>query len=139
MKFNTNYSILVLYNDNKIFIQDRKSISKRWEEWWFFWGRLEKWENFEEALIRETKEELNIDISWDYKYIWTTIFNLEWFWIQEVKIYLVKYKLSYNNTLIVKEWDWWKFVTLDEFKNLKITPWTYIWIEILEEYFKNNI
>lgn len=136
MKFNKKYSIIVLYNDNQeIFIQDRRNISKYWEEWWCFWWSVEEWESFEDAVIREAKEELNIDITWNYKYIWTTIFSLVGLWTQETNIYLIKYLPEYDTDLKVFEWAWWKFVKLEEYQKMKITSWNYIAVDMLNEYF----
>lgn len=136
MKFK-NYSIIILYNEkNEIFIQDRTSISKSWEKWWFFGWWVEAWETFEQALIREAMEELNIDISKNYEYIWTTNFELEWFWVQKTNIYLVKYEKYFDNTFEVLEWDWWKFMSLEKISELKdFSVWSYLCIEMLKEYF----
>jgi len=140
MKFNRNFSIIVLYNDkNEVFIQDRRSISKEWEEWWIFWGWLEKWEDFEEALIRETQEELSIDITWCYKYIWKVLLELDWLWTQETRIYLVKYDPIYFSNLNIKEWDWWKFILLDDIVSMKTTSWVQICFTMLKKYFKENM
>lgn len=139
MKFRKNFSILALYNDFwEIFIQDRKNISTRWEEWWFFWWGVEEWETFDDSIIRETKEELNIDISDSFKHIWITKNFLEWFWEQITYMYIVKYDEVLHKDLTVLEWDWWKFVTLEEFLSLKIAPWTSLWIEMLKDYFNKN-
>jgi len=140
MKNSRNYSIIVLLNEkNEIFAQNRKSISKEWEEWWIFWGWLEKWENFEQALTREVKEELNIDIDWDYKYLWKTILELDWLLSEETRIYLVKYDSKYNSNFKVCEWDSGEFLSLDEFKKKKMTSWMYLFIDMIERYFENKI
>ena len=54
---------LFLYTeDQKILIQDRRSISKFGEEWGAFGGSFEGEETALEALKRETLEELGIDL-----------------------------------------------------------------------------
>jgi len=61
---------LIIFYDNKkrILIQDRKGISKFGEEWGYFGGQIEEGETPEEAVVRETKEELSFDIK-DHKFI----------------------------------------------------------------------
>lgn len=56
-------ALAVFYTqDKRILLQDRHSISKAGEEWGWFGGGLEPGETPEQALIREIKEELTIDI-----------------------------------------------------------------------------
>jgi len=57
----------ILFNTNgTILIQDRKTHSKHGEEYGFFGGKIEEDETPEQALKRELKEELNINIK-DFK------------------------------------------------------------------------
>ncbi|PZM85670.1 hypothetical protein DLH72_01655 [Candidatus Gracilibacteria bacterium] len=58
-----NVSCALLIKNGKLLIQDRKDISKYGEEWSFFGGAIEKGESPKQALIREIKEELGLDIS----------------------------------------------------------------------------
>jgi len=55
-------SLIIFYKDNKILLQDRRNMSKFGEEWGFFGGRIEQSETPEQAVIRETKEELSYDL-----------------------------------------------------------------------------
>ena len=62
-------SLLILYDENgKILLQDRKGISKVGEKWGYFGGRIEEGETPEQALIRETKEELGFELK-DFKFL----------------------------------------------------------------------
>lgn len=64
-------SLIVFYTkDWKILLQDRAFKNDPKVEWGFFWGGIEEWETPEQALVRETKEELSFDLK-DYKFIWT--------------------------------------------------------------------
>lgn len=51
-------------------LQDRRDISKWGEEWGFFSGAVESGETPEQAVIRETQEELTYKLS-DYRFIET--------------------------------------------------------------------
>ncbi len=57
-----NVSIVLFIKDNKILLQDRRGISKYGEEYAFFGGGIENGETRDEALKREIKEELSIEI-----------------------------------------------------------------------------
>ncbi len=53
---------MAFYRDGKILLQDRRSISKRGEEWGFFGGGIEEGETPEQALVREIDEELGLPV-----------------------------------------------------------------------------
>jgi len=56
-------SVIIFYDDkNRVLLQDRTGISKLGEEWGFFGGHIEKNESPEDAVIRETKEELDFEL-----------------------------------------------------------------------------
>ena len=62
-------AVIIFYDDKKrILLQDRRGISKLGEEYGFFGGEIEDGETPEQAVVRETKEELNFDLK-EYKYI----------------------------------------------------------------------
>ncbi|MBN2094484.1 MAG: NUDIX hydrolase [Candidatus Aenigmarchaeota archaeon] len=54
--------------EGRILLQDRRGMSKYGEEWGFFGGGIEKGETPEEAIVRETKEELDYDLE-DIQYL----------------------------------------------------------------------
>lgn len=61
-------AIIIFYKDDKVLIQDRRDISKFDEEWGFFGGRIEAGETPEQAVVRETEEELSYDLK-DFVFI----------------------------------------------------------------------
>lgn len=137
-----NASLIALYNDKwEVFFQNRTSMSKRWEMWWFFGGWLDGWENHEEALIREVKEELNIDLKpGDYKYICSLNRSIEWIWENNSSLYIAFFKDDFKKDLQILEWDAWEFFSIDELRKLKVIKWDHIFFDMLEIYFeKNNI
>lgn len=63
---------LIMFYDSKkrILLQDRRGISKTGERWGYFGGHIERGETPEQALLRETKEELGFDLSkYNYKFL----------------------------------------------------------------------
>jgi len=120
----------MLMNWNKLLLQDRKDISKYWEEWSFFWWWLEHWEDSKQALIREMNEELWFNIeSWDIKYLWEIVHFTD-FWV-EYHRYLYWINIPENITEIDdKEWSWAYFFDLEEVKKLKFN--TNVEAEILQ-------
>ena len=57
-------SIVLFYDKNNVLVQDRKDFAIRrfGEEYGFFGGKIKKGETPKQALKREIKEELNIEI-----------------------------------------------------------------------------
>lgn len=63
MKKNKEKAVIALYDSQgKILLQDRHGISGAGEEWGFFGGGIEKGETKEQALVREIKEELGVEL-----------------------------------------------------------------------------
>jgi len=72
-----NVAIIIFYDkDNRILLQDRRGISKLGEEWGFFGGEINKDETPEQAVVRESREELNFDLK-EYKYIGEYSYEIE--------------------------------------------------------------
>jgi 8-oxo-dGTP pyrophosphatase MutT (NUDIX family) len=122
---------LLLNNKNELLIQNRKWISKYWEEWSFFWWGLEEWENSKEALIREIKEELWYDIlNWENIYLWEIVHYIKSFDIEYHRfLYWIKIPNNIEN-FYDNEWSWTMFFSLDEVKKLKFN--TNILAEIIQ-------
>ncbi|MBB1565266.1 NUDIX hydrolase [Candidatus Gracilibacteria bacterium] len=114
-----NVACALLVKDNKLLLQDRKSISKYGEEWSFFGGGIEDGENSKEALIREIKEELGFDISsWEISYLGEIVHYTD-FGI-EYHRFLYGIKIPENiNIFDDKEGSGAYFFSLDEARKLK--------------------
>jgi 8-oxo-dGTP diphosphatase len=62
-------SLIIFYTEEgRILLQDRKGISKAGETWAYFGGGIEEGETPEQALVRETREELDYSLT-DYEFI----------------------------------------------------------------------
>jgi 8-oxo-dGTP pyrophosphatase MutT (NUDIX family) len=118
-------------DNNKLLIQDRKWISKYWEQWSFCGWGLEEWEDSKEALIREIKEELWYDISnWEIVYLWEIVHYMK---ILDIEYHRFLYWIKIPNDITYfhdNEWSWALFCSLDEVKKLKFN--TNILAEIMQ-------
>jgi len=105
--------LLPINSDNKILIQDRRWFKK--PDWWFFGWWIESWENPTQAVIRESKEELDIDITQsDLIYLWEI-------WIQWNNDAIPRYFFLYKTTqkdFTVLEWAWAHWMNFDEMRNI---------------------
>lgn len=61
-------SLIIFYKDRDILLQDRKGLSKSGTEWGFFGGHIGEGETPEQAVVRETREELRFDLV-NYKFL----------------------------------------------------------------------
>jgi len=76
MKVRKVSAIIFYDNKKRILLQNRIGISKLGEEWGFFGGGVKRNDTYEQAIIRETKEELNFDLK-DYKYVGEYSYEIE--------------------------------------------------------------
>jgi membrane protein DedA with SNARE-associated domain len=117
-------SVLAIFNKKwQLLLQDRKTMSKANEMWWFFGWKVEEWETSQEALLREIEEELNIDINnYNYEYLFTKnnywkqlngFVKTNYFWV------IIDKKVEEFKIL---EWDWAKFFIKEELEK-------YSWFE----------
>ncbi len=122
-------SVIIFYDGNKrILLQDRCEISKYGEEWGFFGGGIESGETPEEAVVRETKEELDYDLK-DFSFFRKFHYLNHEF---DVNLYVFTARLPFKK-FIVKEGKRGKLFSLEEAKKLKIMPWDYLIIDALKE------
>ncbi|HLV92051.1 MAG TPA: (deoxy)nucleoside triphosphate pyrophosphohydrolase [Aequorivita sp.] len=102
---------IIIYN-NKILITQRSETMKLPLKWEFPGGKVEKEENEKQALTREIKEELNIEIL-PQKRISSHVHDYGSF-----KINLIAYLCEYvSGEIKLLEHKNYKYVNLDELKN----------------------
>jgi len=121
-------SLIVPYaRDGRILLQDRRDISKIGEEWGFFGGGIEDGETKEQALVRETKEELEINLHKDaYEYIgkdalkWVDPKGIKWTFYRH--FFATKYE-SYSEEMNQKEGNNMELFTIKDAKKMNLfTP-----------------
>ncbi len=135
-------SIILLYNEKgEVLIQNRKNIQgSHGEDFGFFGGHIEKNENKKEALKRELKEELEINL--DY------VSELEFFkqhdtvikeWDEEIKraVYLGKLEKDLREKFKVHEGKI-KIIPIKESFNLKMVPGDSELLMEIYKYLKSN-
>lgn len=64
-------SLVFLDAEWKLLIEDRKDNSKHWEKWALFGWVHDYWEKPKTTIIREVKDQLDLDISETVHYLWT--------------------------------------------------------------------
>ena len=121
-------SLIVPYTkDGRILLQDRRDISKIGEEWGFFGGGVEKGETIEQALVREAREELEIDLNdHGYQYIgkdaleWTSREGAEWTFYRV--FFATRYE-DYSGEMNQREGTNMELFTLEDAKKMNLfTP-----------------
>jgi len=123
----------VLYKSNgKILFQDRRDMSKDGEEYGFFGGWVDERENFEEACVRETKEELNIDLALSDISL-ASSFSKTVTWLGTSENYI-----EYDDIIQILEWKAWIWWTLSEAKQQIFFNHDYMVFALLELYFDKN-
>jgi len=101
-------SVLIPYcqSDGEVFVflQKRDKDAKRLPDFFgFFGGGIESGESSEEAMKREAKEELNIDVS-DYKY-----FNHYEFYGSILEVFTMLVDKNFSDTVKILEGQYGKF------------------------------
>ena len=133
----TEKSLIFIINKNnwKILFQDRRSISKTWEEWWFFWGSIDEWETPKQAAIRELKEELDFDVTEEFDYLGKISFEYQ----NKIHNRYMYIDFTEQEKFIDYEWDGAVYFTYEELLELNLWPsniTSRLWI--FNEYMKNK-
>ena len=119
----------IILNQNKILITQRSEKMKLPLKWEFPGGKLEEGENEKEAIIREIKEELNIEIL-PLKRISSHIHDYGTF-----KINLIAYLCNYiSGDIYLLEHKDFKFIQFEELRNYNLAEADIPVIEKLKEY-----
>ncbi len=98
-------TLAVMIKDNKIFLWEKKRGFAKWVLNWV-WGKQEWSESIEDCMIRETKEEIWVDIlSMDKIWVLHFFFENKSDWNQSVHLY------------DIKSWEW-EIIETEEIKPL---------------------
>ena len=125
-------ALILFYNDKKeILLQDRTGISKFGEEWGQFGGSIEEGETPEQAVIRETKEELNFNLK-EHKYIGEVNNQLREDLFVERYVFIAPLK-NHLSSFTQLEGTHMQLFSIDEARKLKMVPGDEMVIEALEK------
>ena len=122
-------ALIIFYKGKNILLQDRKKISKSGTEWGFFGGSLEEGETPEQAVVRETREELSFDLT-NYKFVGMDKYEDD---KKVVEKYFFISPLGELSDFKQMEGDNMQVFSLSEAVELKIAPSDKIIIKRLEE------
>lgn len=127
----TNVTCAIILFDNKVLVAQRSEIMKLPLKWEFPGGKLEKDESEEDCIIREIKEELNIEIQ-IIKRLKDSLFNYDAY-----KINLIPFIVKYiSGDIILAEHKEFKLLDKAELEDL---DWADADLPILEEFLKLEI
>jgi len=130
-------SQIIFYTpDQKILLQNRHGYSKWGEEWAFFGGRIESGESPEQALIRETKEELSYDIK-EYESIGRTEY-LKPAGYKVIRHVFVSPLRDKTDKMEVKEGSGFKLFSIPEARKLKMIYGDNYTLDALEDFFNQK-
>lgn len=133
-------STMIFINENwEILLQKRWYYSKRWEDVAFFWWWIEQWETHQQSLIREMKEELNLDLKLDQSiYLWEFISEDPEDESTIVRYLYIQKTQKKAEEFTVLEWEWAIFVTIEKARSLKFPSNVNHILEYLENYLKSQ-
>lgn len=123
-------AIVFFTRDRKLLLQDRRGYSTFGEEWSFFGGHVEPGESPDEAVVRETKEELDYNLE-HHTYFGHMLHKHEDDHVAEVHYYIKE--IEHLDDFTVKEGATMKLFTIDEAKKLKMLPGFLDALKMLEE------
>ena len=139
--FVRDHSLIAFYNKKwEILFQDRTSKhEKGWVRYGFFGGGVDKWETFLETCLRETKEELNLDLQeWDVREAVRFAKTVIWIGTSRNIIYVSPWIDSYEKYLQILEWDAGVWMALEQAKKEVFFNHDYMVFDLLEKYFEHE-
>lgn len=104
----------IIYKDNKFLIAQRNLKKAQGGLWEFPGGKVEKGETYEEALIREIREEFNADIEVE-EYVGE---NIHHYPEKDIKLIFYKAKLLSDNIELIEHEDF-RWITKQEKNEFK--------------------
>lgn len=126
-------AVIALFSeDGKILFQDRKGHSGAGEEWGFFGGGVEKGETPEQALVRELKEELNVDLK-----AYSFVTNYKVFRLDETYNDVSFFVGPLGDMLdyaVVQEGAGMKLFTIEEARKLKLNNTSIDVLELIQQH-----
>lgn len=132
-------SLIIFYTeDKKILMQDRRNIQKAYEEWGYFGGQIEEGETPEQAVIRETKEELDYDLT-DFKFIGQCKTDIKEKDIVVERFLFVTPLGDKQKLFNQKEGQGMKLYTIEEAKQLKTFTGDRQALDIIEKFLNKNL
>lgn len=121
----------IIWKDGHVFIARRKPEKSMGGYWEFPGGKIEANENPDEALLRELKEKLGMEVVIK-KYFGSNLHRYENFTIE-----LIAYECDFiSATFNLTDHDEWRFVNPKEFDNFKIAPADVSFTAIIQNNFK---
>ncbi len=107
----------IIFKENKVFICRRKNNKSLAGYWEFPGGKVELNENLKMGLLRELKEELEMEVTIEDHYLSTT-HNYSDFTIK-----LIAYKcFIVGNHFVLNDHDQFQWVNIEELSNYKLAP-----------------
>lgn len=126
-------ALIVFYDkDNRILLQDRTGKAKHGEEWGFFGGGIEQGETPEQAVVRETEEELGYKLT-KFKYIGEYKNTLPNGFIIERHIFVSSLKDQFSK-FVQKEGAGMQLFSIKEAKKLKMISGDYQTLDMIAKY-----
>ncbi len=125
-------ALIVFYDEEKrILLQDRKKMSKLGEEWGFFGGGIDDGETPEQAVVRETEEELGYKLD-DLKYVGNFKNSIDGFIVD--RYIFVSPLLDKLSTFSLHEGEQMKLFSIEEARKLKMVPGDESALDLVERF-----
>jgi 8-oxo-dGTP diphosphatase len=129
-------SLIVFYTpDGRILLQDRRSMNKG-SDWGYFGGKIELGETPEQALVRETKEELAYTL---VKYTYLGHFEIYDSPEKHVDgyVYVASLPVNYDSLFIQSEGVGMTLWTIPQARKLPMLPGDDLVLDALEKFFSS--